>query len=738
MLRKLLLPVFLLSSFHVLAQDADFFKPDSVRRKIAAVKITSSIKVDGVLNEPEWKLPAPSIRFTQIEPHQGQPSDFLTEIKVLYNSQNLYFGIIAHDPLGKKAIRATDFVRDFDYLRHDLVTLAFDGFNDKRNAMAFATNAYGVQRDYLAYDDLLFDIDWNGLWSVRTTRSDSGWVAEIAIPWKTLRYPKSKDSVQSWGFNAYRNRRLTNEISAFSPFPRVFSATRMDYAGLLTNLQPPPPGTNIRVNPYLLTSYDHYSNSAGIAAPTATHYKIGGDLKWAITPNSVLDLTANTDFAQADADIQVNNVTQFSVFFPEKRQFFLENASLFSFNIQMQADGSGGSMNLQPFFSRSIGLDNAGNPIPLTGGGRFVLRSDKLNYGAIAMRQDSYNSEPGTNFFVGRISENLGSQSRVGALFTIKNQPGHTNIESTADGFFRLNDENSLNAIFTHSISTDNHQQGFAGIAQFYHSTNHYKFWWTESIVTKNFDPEMGFVSRKDIIGTTPGLNWYYRGSLLPFKRILRAYEPGILPELYIQQSTGKFTEFTLPVWPIWLNFQSGAFFGYAVQTSIMHLNDPFQPLGTNILVGNYSFTRQWIYASTDPSKIVNLAVNYVWGPYYNGSLTSSDVKLQFAPIPHISLIGEFNRNHFVNVGTPAFTKAVDLYILQGRFALNPRVQLSSLLQKNTLDNSRAYNVRFSWEFAPLSYIYLVYNHGSVYNRQMLQSTTEDHLIGKISFLKQF
>src|SRR5581483_893626 len=186
MVKKLLPLLFVFIPFRAFSQDADFFKPDSVRRSIAAVKISSSMHIDGKLDEPEWKLPKPSIRFTQIEPQQGKPSNFLTEVKVVYNRQNLYVGIIAHDPLGKKAIRATDFMRDFDYLKHDLVTLAFDGFNDKRNAMAFATNAYGVQRDYLAFDDILFDIDWDGLWTVRTTRSDSGWVAEIAIPWKTL------------------------------------------------------------------------------------------------------------------------------------------------------------------------------------------------------------------------------------------------------------------------------------------------------------------------------------------------------------------------------------------------------------------------------------------------------------------------------------------------------------------------------------------------------------------------
>ena len=229
-------------------------------KEIRATKIETRLNIDGILNEPEWALAAASPHFVQIDPEQGKPVHFETKIKVLYNKVYLYVGIIALDTLGKKAIMATDFIRDFDITRHDLVSLAFDGFNDHRNAMSFVTNAYGVQKDLLAFDDLYYDINWDGLWSVRTNRTDSGWTAEIAIPWQTLRYPKSKDSIQSWGFNVYRNRRLTNEISAFSEFPHAYSSLRMNYAGRLTNLQPPPPKPNIRFIPYFLTQYDHEQN----------------------------------------------------------------------------------------------------------------------------------------------------------------------------------------------------------------------------------------------------------------------------------------------------------------------------------------------------------------------------------------------------------------------------------------------------------------------------------------------
>lgn len=739
MIKKLPFLLLFISSY-TFAQDADFFKPDSIKRQLKARKITTQVTIDGKLDEPEWKLASSSGPFIQIEPYQGKLAAYPTTVKVLYNKKYLYIGVIAHDPLGKKAIMATDFIRDFDNTKHDLVSLSFDTFNDKRNALAFATNAYGVQRDLLAFDDLYFDIDWDGLWTVRTTRPDSGWVAEIAIPWKTLRYPKSADSTQSWGFNVYRNRRLTNEISAFSPYPRVFTATHMNYAGVLTNLQPPPPTTNIRFIPYVLSSYDHYSNFGPDIRPQVNTFKAGGDLKWAINPNTVLDLTAHTDFAQADADLQVNNVTRFSVFFPEKRQFFLENASLFGVGVSQFADGSGGTMRYQPFFSRNIGLDTSGNPIPIVAGARFVYRSSTLNYGAIAIRQGNYNDMPGTNFFVGRVSENFGGQDRIGGMVSIKNQPGVSNIETTVDGFFRLNDSNSINAIFTESATTNTGARGFGGIAQYMNSNNHYKIWWTESVITKNFDPQMGFVSRKDVVGTTAGMNYYYRGDLLPLKKYLLALEPGFLPEVYYTASTGRFAEMDLPFYPVWFNFKNGAYFGWGITPIRQHLTDVFAPLGVSIAPGDYTYMQQQFLFTTDPSKMVNISGSYQLGTYFNGRLTTSDIKLQFAPIPYISLLGEFNSNQFKGVGTQKTNTTVNLYILQSRLALNPRLQLTGIYQKNSVTNADNYNIRLSWEFLPLSYVYLIYNRATsnMVDNMVEKNQTEDHIIAKISNLQQF
>jgi len=735
---KLPVIVLLLFSSSVFAQNAEDFKPDSIKKEIEAVRITSSLHIDGVLNEVEWQKAKPSPRFTQIEPLQGKRPDFETEVKVLFNQQYLYFGIFARDSMGKKAIRATDFKRDFDFKQHDLISLAFDGFNDKRNAMSLVANAYGVQRDLLSFDDLYYDIDWDGLWKVRTTRTDSGWAAEFAIPWQTLRYPKTTDTIQNWGFNVYRNRRLTNEISAFSEFPRAYSSLRMGYAGILKNLQPPPPKPNIRFQPYFLTSYNHYDVSDPTVKSYETNVKFGGDLKWAINPNTVLDLTANTDFAQVDADRGVNNVTRFSVFFPERRQFFLENASLFGVGVALADDASGGSMRIQPFFSRKIGLNDNGNPISIQGGGRFVSRSTKRNYGAIVLRQDAADTVPATNFFVGRYSENFGAQNRIGLLTVVKNNSNGSNIVNAIDGFFRLGEAHSLNTMIIHSATTNGGRQGFAGFAQYYYSTNQMKVWWTQSVVTKDFNAETGFVSRNDVIATTPGIFYYYRGKGLPLKKILRAFEPSVSAEFYHQASTGKLTERTIILYPVWFNFQSGAYFGYGIIPVYQRLTDPFEPLGVTIAPGEYRYTQQQIWASTDPSKILNLYVIYTWGQYFNGRLNSGDWKLQFAPIPHFSVIGRFNRNHFMSVGEAKTTTTIDLYSIEARLALNPRIQLIGFYQKNAENKSENYNIRLAWEYRPLSYVYIVYTRNSFNNTLQAKTQMDEHVIGKISYLKQF
>ncbi len=737
MLKKLFTLIFCFPYF-CFAQDATIFKPDSIKKSIEAVKINTNLKIDGLLKDSEWKLAKPFDDFTEIDPHQGQKPKHYTVARAMYNKQFLYLGTFSRDTLGKKSIRVVDFKRDFNTRTSDYLGMGIDGFNDQRNCMVFTTNPHGVQRDFLSFDATYIDLDWDGLWRVRTSRTDSGWTAEFAIPWKTLRYARSADSLQNWGFNINRSRRMTNENYALSPFPRAYSVLRMEYAGIIKNLQPPPPSTNIRFQPFLLTSYDRYRNIEN-RKPEQTNAKFGGEIKWAINSNSVLDLTFNTDFAQADADRQVNNVSRFSVFFPERRQFFLENASLFGVGIAPAFDMSGGSMRIQPFFSRQIGLDAGGNPIPIDAGARFVHRSLKSNYGGMFIRQRAFGNQPITNFFVSRFSQNFGKQNRIGGLFTAKDNVLNTNFLGTIDGFFRVKEVHSLNWMLTASYDTKGNTKGMAGSAQYVYATNQWKIWWTQSIVTKNFNPEIGFVSRKDVIGTTPGIFWFNRGKWIPFKKVFRSYEPSLLTEFYHQASTGKLIERSIGLSPFWFMLQSGGFIGHIYSPYYQNLTEAFYPLGVKINTGNYNYGRHAIYLGSDGSKKLSLTWLGEYGKYFDGKLNTTNFNLQFAPIPHISVVGRFNRNHFIDVGESKTNKTVDLWSIESRFALNPRIQLIAFYQRNLDVNANNYNIRLSWEYQPLSFIYIVFNKREFQSvtQPKLQSQ-EDHVIAKISYLRQF
>jgi Domain of unknown function (DUF5916)/Carbohydrate family 9 binding domain-like len=735
MLKKIFFICSILPQF-CFSQDAVIFKPNADRKSIEATKINHSLKIDGFLKDSAWAMAKPFNDFIEIEPRQGQKPQHFTEARALFNSQYLYLGIFCKDTLGKKSTRVIDFKRDFNTRTSDFIGMGIDGFNDQRNAMVFTTNPYGVQRDFLSFDASYIDLDWDGLWRVRTSRSDSGWVAEFALPWKTLRYAKSTNATQSWGFNMNRSRRMTNENYALSLFPRSFSVLRMDYAGVIKNLQPPPPTTNIRFQPFLLTSYDRYQNIDN-RKPELSTAKIGGEIKWAINSNAVLDLTFNTDFAQADADRQVNNVSRFSVFFPERRQFFLENASLFGVGIAPSFDMSGGSMRIQPFFSRQIGLDEVGNPIPIDAGARFVYRSTKSNYGGMYIRQRASGALPATNFLIGRFSQNMGQRSRIGGLLTVKENQLNTNILGTIDGFARFNEAQSLNYMATASHDSKTNTTGIAAAAQYYYATNQWKIWWTQSIVSKNYNPEVGFVSRNDVIGTTPGIFWFNRGKWIPFKKIIRAYEPSLLLEFYHQASTGRLIERSYGISPFWVMLQSGGFLGHIHTPTFQYLTAPFSPLGVKIKAGAYRYTRNAVYWSSDGSKKLSFAWTGEYGKYFDGRLNTTDFKLQLAPIPHISINGRFNRNHFIGVGEAKTTKTVDLWAIESRFALNPRLQFIGFYQRNTDAKADNYNARLSWEYQPLSFIYVVFNKREFQSLTPNVRSQEDHVIAKISYLRQ-
>jgi hypothetical protein len=752
----------------------DIFPPNPNPISIVPVNISTNLKIDGRLDEPEWKLSNQTKLTTIIEPRPGEKPSQQTYIRLLYNSSYLYVSAFCQDSLGLKAIRTPDFQRDYSFQTRDLFAIAFDGFQDKRNAMAFSMDPYGTQRDLLGLDDKFFDPEWDGLWTVRTSRSDSGWVAEVAIPWQTLRYPKTNGKPQDWNLNFIRNRRMTNETTAWSPFPRSFSPLRMEYAGVLKGIQPPPPSaTNIRFQPYFLLSNDRYEGEDYKNFQDKTSVKVGGEIKWVLNPNTVMDLTFNTDFAQADVDRQVNNVTRFSVFFPERRQFFLENASLFSVGLYPIEELSGGPLRVIPFFSRTIGLDqNTLTPVPIDAGLRMVFRSPERNAGVIAMRQRETEGSPATNFFVGRFSQNFGKQNRIGIISTLKqsssefitdangvgrfNQLPYTNFVLGIDGFVRVTPTLAWSTMVVGSRTSGEVSSGLSGerdkgisaYSQLHLRNNNWSVWWVQSYVNESFNPAMGFVSRKNIVGTVPGLYYINRGKWLPRK--ILTFEPGLYTEFYHNANTGMLTERILNFNPVWFNFKNGSGGGIFVTNVSQQLTQAFDPLDIVIASGKYDFWRYSIFVFGDRSKKLAYFFNHERGNYFNGENTFTNARLVYSPLPNISLTGEYEVNDFEKLGIRQESKLVRLYGFQARFALNPRLQLITFYQHNTLNKRDVLNLRVSWEYRPLSFVYLVLNN-QAYTQTLIRNApdgaydirfgprqSENHVIAKISYLKQF
>lgn len=749
-MREIYFLIFIFLTQFAFAQDV--FLPDSIKKNIEATPIQISLKIDGKLDESVWNQAKEITDLVQFEPRQKEPAHQKTIFKLLYNADYLYVAAIMYEPAGKKGLRVPNLQRDFDYGGSDQIGITIDGFNDERNAMIFMTNPYGSQRDLLSFDDQVFDEDWDGLWRVRTSRNDTAWVAEFAIPWKTLRY-QARD-LQTWGINFFRLRRLTNEQTVWSAVPRSFSPSRMQYAGKLINLQAPPPSPNIRVQPYVLFNNSHYDGSEMYNKTDGSTVKVGGEIKWAVTPNTIVDLTYNTDFAQADADRQVNNLTRLSVFFPERRQFFLENASLFSVGISPVDEFGGGLQIIQPFFSRTIGLDGNGNPVPIEAGLRIVNRSLSSNSGFLYVRQRANVDNLATNFFVGRFSQNIGKQNRIGGIATWKNDAIHDNFTGSVDGFFRLNESTSINTMAMFSEGT-NDKSGFAGHYQLSHKGIKWNYFLTQNLVSKAFNPEMGFVARPDVIENSVGAYWLNRGKWLP--KYIRSFEPGGYYLNYYSTTTGKLIEEQFNTNPIWFTFQSGAGAGLFTNTFYQFLDysdgsEQLSFFNVGIPQGQYQYTRFSFYYMNDRSKKVSYTLNAETGKYYNGELTTINGNLRIAPLPQVSFEIKFVNNSYQNLGINSASGNNQLYNFQGRLALNPRVQLIGFYQHNSISNFDVWNVRFSWEYKPLSFIYLVFNQRGYddyrtklsndgltrFRTNELARQTEQQSIAKISYLKQF
>ncbi|WP_435622835.1 DUF5916 domain-containing protein [Flagellimonas sp.] len=735
-MKRLLLLILLSSSWMGKAQQlVDNFPPPENPVIITASRAQGMITIDGRLDESDWNLAQPVTDFFRVEPVQGGTIKNPSEVRILYDDKYIYFGVFALDSLGKKGVRMQDLSRDFNGLENDVFGIQIDAQNTKQYAVSFQTTPYGNQQDVQNFNDNNRDEDWNALWRVRTQRTNKGYFAEFAIPFKSIRYDNPVEGIPvEWGITFFRLARKDYEKTVFPAIPQSFSENRMTYAAKLTGLEVPPPSSNIRIEPYALYQYDE-SREGDVLVDKLNNPKIGGDVKWAISPNAVLDLTINTDFAQADVDQAVNNLERFNIFFPERRQFFLENSGIWA--------GAGNSF-VRPFFSRTIGLSNAFNaaPAPLDAGARFTDRNENRTLAALTVRQRDTEDSAGATFGVARYLQNYGKENNFGAMVTYRrddalaalNQSSQNNTTISIDGFIRPQSEVTFSYLLSTSIDSETEENGYAGRFFAGKRTNDYYIGYFNNFVSENYTPDMGFVRQRNVMQHSPGGYPILRPKWLPF---VRRWDPGAFFNYFHDfEDFGNFQQSNLYIFPIYTWFKDNSFLEASLTPTWQNINFNFSPLGLEIAEGRYSYTRYTLRYNSDRSKKFSGSIRYDFGNFYNGVRNSVIAGLRYAPVPHIAMNIDYENNNINGVGILSEDLNTDLYTGTLRLALNPRVQLSTFYQYNSFDEQGRWNVRFSWEYTPLSFIYIVLNDTQTEIFDPIQQSTQ--FISKITLLKQF
>ena len=698
---------------------------------VTAARATSAITLDGNLDEDAWRLATPVTDFFRMEPKQGGEVRFPTEVRILFDDENLYFGAYCYDSLGKDGVRVQDFRRDFTYGENDIFYFQLDPQNLKRFNVSFQATPLGTQRDLQVFNDAIRDNDWDALWRVRTEIHADGWSAEFAIPFKTLRYEQPADGeAVSWGFTAARLARRAYEQTVFPPVPQAFSPYRMTYAARLEGLEVPKPAVNLRLNPYVLYDYET-AGTDGTEVTADDNVKIGGDVKWAINSHAVVDLTINTDFAQADVDRAVNNLTRFNVFFPERRQFFLENSGIFPV-------GEG----IAPFFSRTIGLSNSqfnAAQVPIDVGVRYNDRDEARAISGLYVHQRATDFQEGASFALARYQHNFGKQNNIGSLVTHRYDEdgelgvGNHNTTVTLDYFVRPNNSLTLSGLASASRDEGTGRTGHAG--QVFGGLNRNDLYagWLTKWVSRDYLPGMGFVFAQDVVHHNPGGYYIYRPKR-ETSRLLR-FDPGLFVNYFHNASDGKFQQADLYLFPVYAIFRDNSLLELALTPTWQNIDSAFAPLDIPIAEDDYFYTRYRVRYRTDQSRKLSAISIVEFGNFYDGSLATVQLGGRFAPSPHAALTVDYELNRARSLGAEAVDRDVQLYSVGARVAYDPRLQGTVFYQYNTLGNSGRWNARVSWEYQPLSFVYLVFNDAR--GDLGLDRFRSSGVIAKVSWMRQ-
>jgi hypothetical protein len=678
---------------------------------VTATRLVQPLDLDGRLDDEVYRQTAPTTGFVQQEPREGEEPTEKTEVWVLFDDRNLYVAARLSDSQPEREI-ATEMRRDnSNIVQNENFAVLLDTFHDMRNGFQFQTNRLGAYRDSTVVDAVASD-SWNTVWEVRTARFEGGWTVEMEVPFKSLRYPNA--GPQTWGVQMRRIIKWKNEFDYLTPLPAALGLnafSHLELAATLVGLETPAQSKNLELKPYIVSSL---TTDQASASPFTNKRdgNVGFDFKYGLTRGLVADATVNTDFAQIEEDQQQVNLTRFSLFFPEKRDFFLEGQGIFAFGGIAFGNSNQGGPGDAPvmFFSRQIGL-NKGQSVPVVAGGRLAGRVGKYQIGALNI-ETADKAEAGavaTNFTAVRLKRDFLRRSTIGIIATRRDPTGSghgRNLEFGADvnlGFYKTI---SINAYYARSDTLDRRGGEASYLGRFEYAGDRYGLTGEHLLIEPDFNPELGFVRRVDFRKTEVQARFSPRPTN---SRRVRKYSYTAGYNHVTNAAATSVQDRTIEgIFNI--DFNNGDAFNVDYTHTYERLPARFviNP-GTTVAAGVYTYDNVNLRYTIGQQRPVSGRLSAARGALYDGTKTEAGytgriaVRPQFAVEPAIALnwvrlpVGDFE--------APVISTRII-------FTPNTRTALTSLVQYNGSSHLLSSSIRLRWEYRPGSEIFLVYSDG--------------------------
>jgi hypothetical protein len=674
---------------------------------VRATRITQPVDIDGRLDDAAYGEVPPMTEFIQQEPKEGAPITEKTEVWLMFDDQDIYVACRCSDQHPERIV-ANDMRRDgSNQPRHDQFSITVDTFHDRRNGFLFGVTAIGGLRDGSITDERP-NFNWNGIWDAKTTRFAQGWMMEMRIPFKTLRYTAGREQI--WGLQLRRFMAAKNErahITPMSPAGGTLAIFYMSQAATLVGLEAPPPALNLEIKPYAVSRM----TTDLLSRPTVRNDPAGDaglDVKYGVTKSLTLDATYNTDFAQVEADEAQVNLTRFSLSLPEKREFFLEGAGIFAFGSQAGGGPAAGDVPTI-FYSRRIGLSGS-KAVPVIGGARFTGTAGLWNIGAFNMETDDVPDAKveKTNFTVVRLRRNILRRSTVGGILTRRSvstsAPGANDVWGldTNLAFYR----NVFFAGYFAKSSTKGVTDGDHSYrAQFSYAGDRYGLGLDRLVVGEHFNPEVGFLRRENFRRNAAQARFSPRTVKNPFVR------------KWVYQGNFEYTtdnDNHLESRELSGSFETEFHSGNSVSAQYLRLHEflaaPFQiATGIRIPAGGYSFDNaRMVFVSGVQNRLTGSSAFEI-GRFYSGHKKTATFNGRFEITPQFGVEPTISFN-WVDLPQGEFTNT----IVGGRvtYTMSPQMFFASLVQYSSSNSSLLTNIRFRWEYQPGSEFFVVYTEG--------------------------